>query len=483
MEAADQFATRETEQARVGSRGPRLVINEMVMRNFKSYAGEQRVGPFHKSFSAVVGPNGSGKSNVIDAMLFVFGKRAKQMRLNKVSELIHNSTNHQNLTSAGVSVHFQEIIDMDDGAYEAVPESEFVITRVAFRDNSSKYYINNRASNFTEVTKKLKGKGVDLDNNRFLILQGEVEQISLMKPKAQGPHDEGFLEYLEDIIGTNKYVEKIEESSKELESLNEKRSGVVQMVKLSEKERDSLEDVKNEAETYMLKELSLLKWQEKAAKLAHEDTNTKMNELQENLSNLEENLKNKREEIKGNSNRLKELESVHNTHLTRKEACDSLKIEDATKDCEKSKNLIPKLEENIPKLQKIFLDEEKVLEEMKENSKVEAEKYRSELSKVRAELEPWEKELIMHKGKLEVAQTERNLLTQKVGMGVKCVVTGFRPGTKYSFGGVVAFIATTEALVGPVTRQSFWRLLARASAAGTSGSNGGGRVVPRVMIP
>ena len=28
--------------------GPRLFIKEMVMRNFKSYAGEQRVGPFHK---------------------------------------------------------------------------------------------------------------------------------------------------------------------------------------------------------------------------------------------------------------------------------------------------------------------------------------------------------------------------------------------------------------------------------------------------
>uniref|UniRef100_A0A452ZFJ1 RecF/RecN/SMC N-terminal domain-containing protein n=2 Tax=Magnoliopsida TaxID=3398 RepID=A0A452ZFJ1_AEGTS len=91
---------------------PRLFIQEMVLRNFKSYAGEQRIGPFHKSFSAVVGPNGSGKSNVIDAMLFVFGKRAKQMRLNKVSELIHNSSNHQNLDSAGVSVHFQEIIDL-----------------------------------------------------------------------------------------------------------------------------------------------------------------------------------------------------------------------------------------------------------------------------------------------------------------------------------------------------------------------------------
>ncbi|KAG8643227.1 hypothetical protein MANES_11G018150v8 [Manihot esculenta] len=34
------------------SKAPRLFIKEMVMRNFKSYAGEQRVGPFHKSCGA-----------------------------------------------------------------------------------------------------------------------------------------------------------------------------------------------------------------------------------------------------------------------------------------------------------------------------------------------------------------------------------------------------------------------------------------------
>ncbi|KAK9197426.1 hypothetical protein WN943_005562 [Citrus x changshan-huyou] len=454
MESADDSASP-------GSRKwPRLFIKEMVMRNFKSYAGEQRVGPFHKSFSAVVGPNGSGKSNVIDAMLFVFGKRAKQMRLNKVSELIHNSTNYQNLDSAGVSVHFQEIVDLDDGTYEAIQGSDFVISRVAFRDNSSKYYINDRPSNFTEVTKKLKGKGVDLDNNRFLILQGEVEQISLMKPKGQGPHDEGFLEYLEDIIGTDKYVEKIDESYKELESLNEKRSSVVQMVKLAEKERDSLEDVKNEAEAYMLKELSLLKWQEKATNLAYEDTSLKIVELQENVSKLEENLKNEREKIQDNNKTLKELESVHNKYMRRQEELDndlrvskeefkeferqdvkyredskhmkqkikklevkvekdSSKIDDLTKECEHATNQIPKLEENIPKLLKLLLDEEKLLEQIKENAKVETERYRSELATVRAELEPWEKELIVHKGKLEVTCTESKLLCEKHEAGRK----------------------------------------------------------------
>jgi hypothetical protein len=69
----------------------RLVLTKMVLENFKSYGGVKEIGPFHSSMSAVVGPNGSGKSNVIDALLFVFGKRASKLRLKKVSELIHKS--------------------------------------------------------------------------------------------------------------------------------------------------------------------------------------------------------------------------------------------------------------------------------------------------------------------------------------------------------------------------------------------------------
>lgn len=38
--------------------------------------------------------------------------------------------------------------------------------------------------------------------------------------------------------------------------------------------------------------------------------------------------------------------------------------------------------------------------------------------KVRAELEPWEKQLIDHKGKLEVAYTESKLLNEKVRLGL-----------------------------------------------------------------
>ena len=91
---------------------PRTVIQYLVLKNFKSYAGRQEVGPFHASFSSVVGPNGSGKSNVIDSLLFVFGFRASKMRQGKISALIHNSAAFPNLDHCEVEVHFQEVMDL-----------------------------------------------------------------------------------------------------------------------------------------------------------------------------------------------------------------------------------------------------------------------------------------------------------------------------------------------------------------------------------
>lgn len=59
-------------------------------------------------------------------------------------------------------------------------------------------------------------------------VQGEVEQIALMKPKGQTEHDEGMLEFLEDIVGTSQYKEPIEDSGKKVEELNELRGEKVQ---------------------------------------------------------------------------------------------------------------------------------------------------------------------------------------------------------------------------------------------------------------
>ena len=234
-----------------------------MLENFKSYAGIKEIGPFHKCFSSVVGPNGSGKSNVIDAMLFVFGKRAKTLRLNKVSELIHNSSAFKNnpLEFARVSVHFQEIIDTGDGDedYDVIPNTNVVVTRIARRDNSSSYKLNSKNCTFKDVATYLDSKDIDLDNNRFLILQGEVEMISLMPPKGRTENDEGLLEYLEDIIGSNKFVEQTKEVMTKVEMLTEQRQERLNRVKAVEKEKESLESAKLEAEALISKEREIRK--------------------------------------------------------------------------------------------------------------------------------------------------------------------------------------------------------------------------------
>lgn len=83
--------------------------------------------------------------------------------------------------------------------------------------------INGVESTFKEVQELLSSKGIDLEHNRFLILQGEVEQISLMKAKAQNENEVGLLEYLEDIIGSNKHVQRIGELDKEIETREDER--------------------------------------------------------------------------------------------------------------------------------------------------------------------------------------------------------------------------------------------------------------------
>ncbi len=59
----------------------------------------------------------------------------------------------------------------EDQEFEVVPGSQFSITRTAHRSNQSDYYINDRKVSPKDVTERLKGNGIDLDNNRFLILQ------------------------------------------------------------------------------------------------------------------------------------------------------------------------------------------------------------------------------------------------------------------------------------------------------------------------
>lgn len=46
-----------------------------------------------------------------------------------------------------------------------------MVSRTAHRDNSSYYQLNGKKVPFKDVASLLRGSGIDLDHNRFLILQ------------------------------------------------------------------------------------------------------------------------------------------------------------------------------------------------------------------------------------------------------------------------------------------------------------------------
>lgn len=62
-----------------------------------------------------------------------------------------------------------------------------------------------------------------------------------MKPKAPSEHEDGLLEYLEDIIGTSRYKAPIEECNEEVEKLNEERASKLNRLRHVEKEKSRLE--------------------------------------------------------------------------------------------------------------------------------------------------------------------------------------------------------------------------------------------------
>jgi structural maintenance of chromosome 4 len=308
----------------------RLMIQKVVLENFKSYAGIKEIGPFHKNFTSVVGPNGSGKSNLLECLLFAFGKRATKMRLKKLSELIHNSKRFPDLTYARVSVYFIDIIDRGDDDYEIVPGSELVLSRIVHKNNSSQYRLNGKDSTYEEVTSVLKQRGIDLEHNRFLILQGEVEQIAMMKPKAVVGEDgkpqggPGLLEYLEEIIGTNEYVPVIQEIEKELETIADEVTEKKLRLEESEKGLAELEAPKDEAMKYIMLEkegfefrnlkyfLSRFQYNKAAIEIEHKiaELGTRKKELQELFQKKKEENK---EVIQAYNAKVKEVDAAAET--------------------------------------------------------------------------------------------------------------------------------------------------------------------------
>ncbi|VDK74855.1 unnamed protein product [Litomosoides sigmodontis] len=151
-------------------------LHTLELENFKSYKGNQLVGPF-KQFTAIIGPNGSGntclgKSNLMDAMCFVLGEKASNLRVKKLHDLIHGAPVGKAVANrCHVTMNYED----DDGNMRA-------FTRLV-TGSGSEYRVDNKTVTPQQYGHALEEINVFMKAKNFLVYQGQVEQVAMKNPR------------------------------------------------------------------------------------------------------------------------------------------------------------------------------------------------------------------------------------------------------------------------------------------------------------
>lgn len=279
-----------------------------------------------------------------------------------------------------------------------------------------------------------------------------------MKPKAANEHDDGLLEYLEDIIGTSKYKTPIEESAAEVDTLNEvctEKSARVQHV---EKEKNGLEDKKNKALMYIKDENELAFKQSALYQVYIDECGDNLKVTDEAIGQMQEQLNAELSKHQGNEDGIKSLEKDYKRGLKEYEALqratqavikemakhdkEQVKYEEKRKflttkqsKLEKSlhssrlagseaSSLIQKHSEDIERntkeiaaLEKSIQVEEKELAAIRDGLKGKTQVFSDQIATKQKSLEPWNEKINEKLSSIVVTQSELDILRERASAG------------------------------------------------------------------
>jgi structural maintenance of chromosome 4 len=190
--------------------------------------------------------------------------------------------------------------------------------------------LNGGKTSRDEVVARLKDEQIDLDHNRFLILQGEVQSIACQKALE-------LLEFLEDIAGTSSFKERIEQAEKIVVDLSGTHRIQADRFAVAKKARDKHKEGRDNAMAHrklngrltVIKGLRMLgdqavvadKW--KRQKKVCRERQKVIAERQKDLHDAEEEDRRSKEAESQEDARLRELEDE--VERTRKEYVDTRK--------------------------------------------------------------------------------------------------------------------------------------------------------------
>lgn len=242
-------------------------LKNIKLSGFKSFVDPTTI-PFERDLVAVVGPNGCGKSNVVDAIRWVMGESsAKTLRGESMSDVIFNgSSTRKPIGQASVQLTFDNSDSAIGGQYAEY--AEIAVKRVASRDGTSDYYLNNVKCRRKDITDVFLGTGLG-PRSYSVIEQGMISRFIEAKP-------EELRSYLEEAAGISKYKERRRETETRIRHTRENLDRVQDLRDEIAKQLEKLERQANAAERYkILKEeerlhkaqLLALQWQTLDAEL------------------------------------------------------------------------------------------------------------------------------------------------------------------------------------------------------------------------
>lgn len=299
-------------------------IEELIVDGFKSYANRVCVSGWDPQFNAITGLNGSGKSNILDSICFVLG--ISQLKQVRANNLqeLVYKQGQSRVTKASVTIVF----DNSDKKGSPVGYEQFdkiTVSRQVVIGGRNKYMINGHTAQQSRVKNLFHSVQLNVNNPHFLIMQGRITKVINMKPPE-------ILAMIEEAAGTRMY-----ETGKQsaMKTILKKQTKVTEINNiLSNEITPSLEKLRREKSSYLQwtansQEIEKLERQDAAAKFL--DAKRLCDRSKDDIKGMEEQLGDLEDENVQDKQQIEEL-AAHIARLTQdKEA----QTEGAFKDLDK----------------------------------------------------------------------------------------------------------------------------------------------------
>ena len=351
---------------------PNLKLHKLILDNFKSFQGHNEIGYF-QDFSVVLGPNGSGKSNIIDALSFVFGLNAQQMRTRNLKELIyhpHKSNSSSNKAqNCSVEIIFKFFDQNKNEKESSEEENEISFKRTVNSNGASSFYFNNKKITQEEYLEKYMNYSIPVNSMFFILGQGGVD--SLLSSKRNK-----IEQIIEILSGSYKYKEKYDELVKTLEEKNNELNSLssqINSIKLDKNKIKAKIENKGLYKEHINKIQSLMK---KIYLYQFAEQDAIKSACEENLEGVLEEITKVENEKKEEINNMKENE--HELSLNKKNV-ESIMNEEMQlqQELDQKKNKIKISEQEIKKYETDIFNNISVCNQLKEDYKKKESKKKS----------------------------------------------------------------------------------------------------------